>query len=150
VIVSHLKPHQEVRAIVVGLVIAVAGSILSALTVADGSLILYGLGMSAIGFGIGMTTPPIVQRATRIAAPQERVMAGSTIQAVRNVGISFGAATAGWTAVAAGLTSTTMSHDAVARAMSWVYEGDVAVCVLMLLATIPLIMLDRTRKPGAV
>jgi predicted MFS family arabinose efflux permease len=150
VIVSHLKPHQEVRAIVIGLLIAVAGSILSALTVADGSLILYGLGMSAIGFGIGMTTPPIVQRATRIAAPQEKVLAGSSIQAVRNVGISFGAATAGWTAVAAGLTSNTMSRDVVARAMSWVYEGDVAVCVLMLLATIPLIMLDRTRKAGAV
>jgi hypothetical protein len=74
----------------------------------------------------------------RIATPQEKVLAGSSIQAVRNVGVSFGAAAAGWIAVAAGLTSNTMSHDVVARAVTWVYEGNVVVSLATLLVTIPL------------
>jgi predicted MFS family arabinose efflux permease len=144
IMVSHLKPHQEVRSLIAGLSIAFIGSIGAALTVADGALILFGLSMAAMGVGIGMTTPPIVQRAVRIAEPQEKVLAGSSIQAVRNVGISFGAAAAGWIAVTAGLTSNTMSHDVVARAMTWIYEGNVVVSLATLLVTIPLALVART------
>lgn len=143
VMVSHLKPHQEIRALIIGLSIALVGSIGAGLTVADGALLLFGLFMAVIGFGIGMTTPPIVQRATRIAIPQEKALAGSSIHAVRNVGISFGAAAAGWIAVAAGLTSNTMSHDVVARAMTWIYEGNIVVSLATLLATIPLALAAR-------
>lgn len=146
VLVSHITPEKEVRAIVAGLAIAIVGSVLAALTVADGSLILYGIGMSVIGFGIGMTTPPIVARATRIAPMPEKVLAGSSIHAVRNVGISFGAAAAGWTVVTAGLTSNTMNQEIVTRSMSWVYDGNIAVCVLTLLAAMPLLARSRANK----
>ena len=62
---------------------------------------------------------------------------------MRNVGISFGAAGAGWIVVAAGLTSDAMSRDIVARAMVWVYDANVAVAALTLMAAIPLIVAAR-------
>ena len=149
VVVSHLRSDQELRALVAGLSIALVGSIGAALTVADGNLLFYGIAMSAIGFGIGMTTPPIVQRATRIAIPQEKALAGASIHAVRNVGISFGAASAGWIVVTAGLTSDSMGHDVVARAITWVYEGNAVVSAATLLVMIPMANAARANAATA-
>ncbi len=143
IVVSHLRADQEVRVLIGGLAISLIGAIGAAATVVDGNLALFGLAVSATGFGIGLTTPPIMQRTVRVAPPQEKALAGSSIHAVRNVGISFGAAGAGWIVVSAGLTSTAMSHEIVARAMLWVYEANILIATLTLIAAIPLFVAAR-------
>ena len=143
IVVSHLRADQEVRVLIGGLAISLIGAIGAAATVVDGNLALFGLAVSATGFGIGLTTPPIMQRTVRVAPLAEKALAGSSIHAVRNVGISFGAAGAGWIVVSAGLTSTAMSHEIVARAMLWVYEADVLIAALTLIAAIPLFVAAR-------
>ena len=69
-------------------------------------------------------------------------MAGASVQAIRNIGISFGAAASGMVAAATGLTEGA-GRDAVAVSMSWVYGVNAAVAVLALAMVIPMLMARR-------
>ncbi len=69
-------------------------------------------------------------------------MAGTSVQAIRNIGISFGAAASGMVAAAAGL-SERVGRDAVAIAMSWVYGVNALFAVLALAMIIPMLVARR-------
>ena len=55
------------------------------------------------GLGIGFLNNPAIQRIMAVAPEAEKHIAGTSVQAVRNIGMSFGAAASGMVAASAGL-----------------------------------------------
>ena len=55
------------------------------------------------GTGMGIMNNPAIQHIMGVASDKERHIAGASVQAIRNIGISFGAALSGMVAASAGL-----------------------------------------------
>ncbi len=91
---------------------------------------------------VGCINNPTIQRIIAIVPEKENHMAGTSVQTIRNIGISFGAAASGMVAVAAGLSEGT-GRDAVAMAMSWVYGINALFAVLALAMIIPMLVARR-------
>ncbi len=89
---------------------------------------------------VGCINNPTIQRIIAIVPEKENHMAGTSVQTIRNIGISFGAAASGMVAVAAGL-SEGAGRDAVA--MSWVYGINALFAVLALAMIIPMLVARR-------
>lgn len=124
--------------IIGGLVLMVAASAAIAATLDPGPLWAIALALSSMGFGIGFLNNPAIQKVI-VAAPEgEQQRAGTSVQAIRNIGMSFGAAIAGTIAASAGLEDGT-GRDVVATAMQWVYAaGTLAGIVALVIALLVL------------
>ena len=76
----------------------------------------------------------------------DKQLAGISVQTVRNIGISFGAALIGMVAAMSGLTDNSGVAELV-HAMHWVYGVSIGFSVLALLAVIP-VFIHRHDPPG--
>ena len=95
------------------------------------------------GAGIGFVNNPAIQRIIAVAPEGEKQMAGTSVQAVRNIGVSFGAAASGMVAASAGLIDGA-DRATVAFAMEWVFGVNFVAAALALVIAIP--QLARRRK----
>jgi hypothetical protein len=73
----------------------------------------------------------------------EKSIAGSSTQAIRTMGVAFGAATAGLVAVVGGLSSSTPTVETVAPAMQWVYGTDVVVAAAGLIIAVGMVVATK-------
>jgi len=141
--VTTLRPSLEPAAIVAGLVLVLLASIGVALTVDSGPVVAIAIAIGVSGAGIGFVNNPAIQRIIAIAPESEKQTAGTSVQAVRNIGISFGAAASGMVAASAGLTDGA-DRATIASAMEWVFGVNVVFSGLALAIAILLI----ARRPG--
>jgi hypothetical protein len=145
-VVATVRPSLEPAAIVAGLVLLVIASLGVALTVDSGPVLLIAFFIGLSGLGIGFLNNPAVQRMIAVAPEEERQMAGNSVQAVRNIGISFGAAASGMVAALSGLVDGA-ERAVVAHAMEWVFGVNVVFALAALAIGIP--MLARWRRNQA-
>ena len=145
-VVATVRPSLEPAAIVAGLVLLVIAALGVALTVDSGPVLLIAFFIGLSGLGIGFLNNPAVQRMIAVAPEEERQMAGNSVQAVRNIGISFGAAASGMVAALSGLVDGA-ERAVVAHAMEWVFGVNVAFALAALAIGIP--MLARWRRNQA-
>ncbi|MEE2955033.1 MAG: hypothetical protein VX780_02780, partial [Pseudomonadota bacterium] len=116
-----------------------------ALTVDLGPVIVIAIGIGLTGLGLGATNNPIIQRILAIVPESENHMAGTSVQTIRNIGISFGAAASGMVASAAGLTEDS-GREVIAPAMQWVYGVNAGFAVLACLMIIPLLIARHKKR----
>jgi MFS family permease len=104
-----------------GMVISAASIAALAATVVDGPLWGMAASVTVLGLGIGAANVHIIAWTMAAARPGEESVTASAMQAVRSLGVAFGAAAAGLIANAAGLGDGTVAAD-VAAAIDWVYS----------------------------
>jgi MFS family permease len=143
-IVAGIREALEKTFIVLGLALVLLSSAGVALTVVSGPVWAIALGIAVSGTGIGLMNNPTTQRVMALAPEAERHVAGASVQTIRNVGVSVGAAFAGMVAAIAGF------HDGadratVADAMTWVYAVNAAFALLPLAMAVALVV--RRRSP---
>jgi len=143
---SGVKREVEPYLIAAGLVCMLASSIGIVLALEHGpvAIIVCCLGLS--GFGMGLINIPAMQRVITAAEDADKQLAGISVQTVRNIGISFGAALIGMVAAMSGLTDNSGVAELV-HAMHWVYGVSIGFSVLALLAVIP-VFIHRHDPPG--
>lgn len=124
VFVADLRPALLPPAILAGVAVVLASSIVVAVIVDSGPVWLIALALVVSGAGMGILNNPAIQHIMAVASPKERGIAGASVQAIRNIGISFGAAASGMVAASAGLTDTA-SRETIAHAMQWVFSVNV-------------------------
>jgi MFS family permease len=129
--VATLKPSHETAAIVTGLVLVLVAAIGIAFTVVAGPVVLIAIAIGVSGIGIGLLNNPAIQRIMAVAPPAETHIAGTSVQAIRNIGIAFGAAASGMVAASAGLVDGA-DRATVGFAMEWVYGVNVVFAALAL------------------
>ena len=95
---------------------------------------------------MGLINIPAMQRVITAAEDADKQLAGISVQTVRNIGISFGAALIGMVAAMSGLTDNSGVAELV-HAMHWVYGVSIGFSVLALLAVIP-VFIHRHDPPG--
>lgn len=144
-VVAMLPRSLETTSIVGGLVLIMMATIGIALTVESGPVYAIAIAIGLTGIGLGAINNPVIQRIMAIVPEAENHMAGTSVQTIRNIGISFGAASSGLVAAAAGLTEGA-GRDAVATAMQWVYGVNAGYAVLTLLMVIPLLRARGARR----
>lgn len=142
IFVSMLPRSFETASIVAGLIFILVGATGIAFLVDSGPVTVLAVAIALTGIGLGFINNPTIQRIIAIVPDKEAHMAGASVQAIRNIGISFGAAASGMVAAATGLTEGA-GRDAVAVSMSWVYGVNAAVAVLALAMVIPMLMARR-------
>jgi len=106
-------------AMIGGMLLCVLGLGALALGIASQPAWLLTIFNAVVGLGLGASNLHIVASAMRHAAPGEESITASSIPTIRSLGISFGAASAGAIANAAGLTDDLLAVD-VGRAIGWV------------------------------
>jgi MFS family permease len=141
-VVAILPRSLETGCIVAGLVFILIGAVGIAVTVNSGPVIFIAGAIAMTGLGLGCINNPTIQRILAMVPEKENQMAGMSVQTIRNIGISFGAAASGMVAVAAGL-SEGVGRDAVAIAMTWVYGVNALFAVLALAMIIPMFFARR-------
>lgn len=144
-VVAMLPRSFETASIVSGLILILVGTIAIALTVASGPVFAIAIAIGLTGIGLGAINNPVIQRIMAIVPEAENHMAGTSVQTIRNIGISFGAAFSGLVAAAAGLTEDA-SRDTVGSAMQWVYGINAGFAVLTLAMVIPLLLVRRAQQ----
>jgi len=144
--VAGLRGPWETASIVAGLFLILLSSITVALTVESGPVAVIAVALAVNGMAIGFINNPAIQRAIAAAPEAEKHVAGTSVQTIRNIGISFGAALSGMVAASSGL-SDEAGRAAVAGAMSWVYGVNVLFAMLALIMAVPLIASRRGRRP---
>ena len=137
--VSTIRPSLEIVSIVFGLILLLLASIGIAVTVDFGPVILIAIFIGGSGAGIGFINNPAIQRIIAVAPELEKQMAGTSVQAIRNIGVSFGAAAAGMVAVSAGLIDGA-DRAIIAFAMEWVFGASFVVAAMALVIAIPLLV----------
>lgn len=142
ILVATLPRSLETGCIVTGLVFILIGAVGVAVTVESGPVVFIAVAIAMGGLGFGFINNPTIQRIIAIVPEEENHMAGTSVQAIRNIGISFGAAVSGMVAVAAGL-SEGVGRDTVGIAMSWVYGVNALFAVLALAMVIPMLVARR-------
>ncbi len=147
-VIATLRPSLETASIVAGLVLVLLASIGIAFTVDSGPVVLVAIFIGVSGAGIGLINNPAIQRIIAVAPDTEKQMAGTSVQAIRNIGISLGAAASGMVAVSAGLIDGA-DRTIVAFAMEWVYGVNVAFAALALAIAIPMLARQRGRDRRA-
>ncbi len=125
-VVADLRSSLLPAAIIAGLVLVVLSSIAVAVTVATGPVSVIFAALFVSGLGMGVLNNPAIQHIIAVAPPGEQRTAGASVQAIRNIGLAFGAAAAGMVAAGAGLDDNA-EVATVARAMRWVFAVNVAV-----------------------
>ena len=143
VLVATWRGRMETVGIIAGSVFLLIGTIGLALTVVPGLVWLIAVFIAVCGAGIGFMNNMLIQRAIRSVPPDEKGIAGSSTQAIRTMGVAFGAATAGLVAVAGGLQGTTPTVETVAPAMQWVYGIDVIVAATGLLIAVGMVVATK-------
>jgi MFS family permease len=143
--VATLEGRKQTIAISIGVVLIFLGALGLAFVVVPGPVWAITLFMSVLGFGVGAMNNPTIQRAIQAVPDAEKHIAGTSVQTMRTLGISFGAAASGMIAVAAGLVADTVSRDDLANAMNWVYGINVGFGVLTLLSLFPFLAGYRRR-----
>lgn len=143
--VATAEGAKQTVAIVVGIGAVLLGAVGLAFVVVSGPVWSIALFMGMIGFGVGAMNNPTIQRALQAVPDAEKHIAGTSVQTIRTLGISFGAAASGLIAVAAGLVADDTPRDVLANAMSWVYGINVLFGVLTVLALIPFLTGYRKR-----
>ena len=143
-VIVTLRPSLETASIVAGLVLVLLASIGIAFTVDSGPIVLIAIFIGVSGAGIGLINNPAIQRIIAVAPDTEKQMAGTSVQAIRNIGISLGAAASGMVAVSAGLIDGA-DRTIVAFAMEWVFGVNVAFAALALAIAIPMLARQRGR-----
>jgi MFS family permease len=144
-VVAMLPRSFETASIVSGLILILVGTIAIALTVASGPVFAIAIAIGLTGIGLGAINNPVIQRIMAIVPEAENHMAGTSVQTIRNIGISFGAAFSGLVAAAAGLTEDA-SRETVGSAMQWVYGINAGFAVLTLAMVIPLLLVRRAQQ----
>jgi hypothetical protein len=146
--VATLQGAKQTFAISSGVALIFIGAVGLAFTVVPGPVWAIVLSMSALGFGIGAMNNPTIQRTIQAVPDSEKHIAGTSVQTIRTLGISFGAAASGLIAVAAGLVTDDVPRDVLADAMGWVYGINVVFGLLTLLSLIPFLAGYRKRIAG--
>ncbi|MCC2099284.1 MAG: MFS transporter [Hyphomicrobiales bacterium] len=129
--------------VIAGLTLLVIASVGIAITVSSGPVAAIAVSIGISGAGIGFLNNPAIQKIIAVAPPHEKQVAGGSVQTIRNIGMSFGAAISGTIAVTAGLVDGA-SRAAIANAMHWVYGINAAIGVCAL--TIAILVLRGSRK----
>lgn len=140
--VAGLRDKHETASIAVGLALLLASSVTVAVTVASGPVLVIAIAIGVNGLGIGFINNPTIQRAIAAAPEAETHIAGASVQAIRNIGVSFGAALSGMVAAASGLADDS-ARDVVAHAMHWVYGANALFAALALAMVLPLVLSRR-------
>jgi MFS family permease len=144
-VVAMLPRSLETTSIVSGLVFILLGTVGIAFAVESGPVLALAIAIGLTGLGLGAINNPVIQRIIAIVPEAEKHMAGTSVQSIRNIGISFGAAFSGLVAAAAGLTEGA-SRDIVGSAMIWVYAINAGFAVLTLVMVIPLLLARRKQR----
>lgn len=142
-LIADVRAALLPAAIVAGLALVVVSAIAVALTVGTGPVAVIAIALFLSGTGMGIMNNPAIQHIIAVAPEAERHIAGASVQAVRNIGLSFGAAVSGLVAANAGLTDTS-PPDTIATAMEWVFGVNVLVAATAL--GIAVVVLDRRRR----
>lgn len=143
-LVASWSGTRQSIAIVAGLVLLICGIMGIALVVKEGPVIAIAGLLVVTGFGIGLMNNPLIQRAIAAAPPDEQARTGSSVQAIRTVGQSFGAAIAGLVAAVSGLTDDA-TPEILGPAMESVHSVGAVFPALALLVTVPLLIHGRRR-----
>ena len=147
-VVATLLRSWETTSIVSGLIFILAGTVGMALTVESGPVYAIAIAIGLTGIGLGGINNPIIQRIIAIVPEAENHMAGTSVQTIRNIAISFGAAASGLVAAVAGLTEGA-SREIIGNAMQWVYGINAGIAVLALAVVIPLLLARRAQRRRA-
>ena len=145
-VVSPWRGRAEFAAIPIGVVLMTLGTAGLALFVVPGPIWAIAMMLGLVGTGMGFCNNPLIQRAIAAVPPEEKSIAGISVQSMRTLGISFGAATTGLIAAAAGLTHAA-EPATVARAVEWVHGANIIVGLLALGAIIPMVLKARPTRP---
>ena len=145
ILVATLHGPKQTVAISAGVVLIFLGALGLAFTVVPGPISAIVLFMSILGLGIGAMNNPTIQRTIQAVPDDEKHIAGTSVQTIRTIGISFGAAASGLIAVAAGLATDDAPREVLANAMQWVYGINVIFGVLTMLSLLPFLAGYRKR-----
>ena len=148
--VATLQGAKQTIAISTGVVLIFVGAVGLAFVVVPGPVWLIATCMAIVGFGVGAMNNPTIQRAIQAVPDSEKHIAGTSVQTMRTLGISFGAAASGLIAVAAGLVTDDVPHAVLADAMGWVYGINTLFALLTLLSLLPFLAGYRRRMAGKV
>lgn len=148
-VVATWHGRMETVGIFTGLTTLIVGAGGLALTVVPGPVLAIAVFIATAGAGIGQMNNLLIQRAIRYAPADEKSTAGASVQAIRTMGVAFGAAGAGLVAVAAGLVSNDAPRATVAYAMHWVYGFDVAIALASFGCALAMVAADRRAKRAA-
>lgn len=145
--VAELRAALLPPAVLAGVALVLGASVVIAVTVDMGPVWLIALALVVSGTGMGILNNPAIQHIMAVATPKERGIAGASVQAIRNIGISFGAAASGMVAAAAGLTDTA-PRETIAHAMQWVFSANVLFGLAALAISIRMAKRRRPSDPG--
>jgi len=143
VLVATWRGRMETLGIFLGGLTLLIGTAGLAYFVVSGPVHWIAIFIAICGAGIGFQNNMLIQRAIRSVPDAEKAIAGSSTQAIRTMGVAFGAALAGLVAVAGGLNSATPSVESVASSMQWVYGTSVIVALSSLIITVGLIVTTK-------
>ncbi len=138
-LVAGLRQSLATASMAGGLLLLLLASIGIATTVDTGPVIAIAVAIGASGAGIGMMNNPAIQHIIAVAPESERQIAGTSVQAVRNIGIAFGAAASGTVAVSAGLADGA-ERATVAFAMKAVFGVNVIFALIGLMIAIRMLV----------
>jgi MFS family permease len=144
--VADVRPSRLPVAVIAGVALLVLASVIVAFTVVSGPIAVIATALFISGVGMGILNNPAIQHIMGVASDRERPIAGASVQAVRNIGISFGAAGSGLVAASAGLVDNA-PRETVVAAMQWVFGANV-VLSLAALGVAMLMLLRRPTQPG--
>ena len=146
-LVSTLPRRFESMCLIVGLFFILLGAIGVWLTVNSGPVVIIAIAIAFTGIGLGFINNPTIQRIISIVPEEEKHMGGASVQAIRNIGISFGAAASGLVAAATGL-SHGAGREVIATSMTWVYGVNATFALLALAMTIPMFIARKRSRMG--
>ena len=136
---SGAKRTTEPYLLAAGLFCVLIATVGIALTLESGPVLAIGIAMGISGIGMGLLNIPAMQRVITAAPEVDKQVAGTSVQTVRNIGISFGAAASGMVAAMAGLVDGA-SRETVVAAMNWVYGVNIGFALLAFLMVIPIFL----------
>jgi MFS family permease len=144
---SRITPADDQWVIRGGAVTIAVGAAGFALTVPAGSL-SGTVGCALLqGAGFGVCWPAIVQRIVRLADPEERSLASSSVSTMQRIGYAVGTAAVGIAANLSGLSDSTSA--AVAKTAGfWVFAAFVPVLILGLVCAWRFTAHAAARGPG--
>ncbi|NKB59047.1 MAG: MFS transporter [Alphaproteobacteria bacterium] len=136
---TGVKRTTEPYLIAAGLLCMLLAAVAIALTLEGGPVLAIAVAVGISGTGMGLLNIPAMQRVIAAAPENEKQLAGTSVQTVRNIGISFGAAASGMIAAMAGLVDGS-SREGIVHAMQWVYGVNIGFAVVALVMVIPVFL----------
>ena len=146
-LIASWSGKRQSISIVTGLVLIICGFLGIAQVVVLGPVIAIAGLLVVTGAGMGLITNPLIQRAIAAAPADEQARTGSSVQTIRTIGQSFGAAIAGLVAAASGLGDEA-TPETLGPAMEWVYASGAAYPAFAVFVTVPLFLHGRKRSRG--